>query len=242
MQQNSFHVKLSGLPERAIGTKIVQLTDIHRCKHTSDHVIKEAVRIALSLQPDVIVLTGDFVTEEPKDIAFCAELLAPLKAKYGVFAILGNHDYTTDAHEVIRSLSAKDIQFLINANITLPNDLTIAGIDDDREGVIDLESAYRGTPPETPLVSLIHNPSVVELISKRSGLALAGHTHGGQVDIRPFSDWEIRRIGGKNYKAGWFEIGEQRMYVNRGVGQVAFPFRFKAPPEVALFTLVATER
>ena len=237
LKQNRFNIDLPGLPSSAYGVRIVHLTDIHRCKHTSDIVISKAVEIANSLSPDVIVLTGDFVTEDPADIPFCASLLAPLQAKWGVFATLGNHDYTADAPEVVSQLESTGIVFLINRNVTLPNGLKIVGLDDDREGKLDLSEAYKGIDPEERTLTLIHNPAVVERILERPSLVLAGHTHGGQFDLPPFSDWEIKRIGGKGYKAGWFTVGMARMYVNRGVGQVAFPFRFRAEPEVAEFTL-----
>ena len=237
LKQRFFDVYLPGLPISAHGTRVVHLTDIHRCKHTADSVISRSVEIANSLSPDVIVLTGDFVTEDPADIPFCASLLSPLQAKWGVFAVLGNHDYTADASEVVRQLELTGIEFLINRNITLPNGLKIVGLDDDREGKINLSEAHEGVDSEEPSLTLIHNPAVVEKISERPSLVLAGHTHGGQVDIPPFSDWEIKRIGGKGYKAGWFNVGRSQMFVNRGIGQVAFPFRFRAAPEVAIFTL-----
>ena len=236
--ETTFHdVHLSGLPDTAVGTRIAHLTDIHRSSTTSDRVIEAAVAIILKLKPDVILITGDFVSFNSKDIAPCAELLAPLEAKLGVFAILGNHDYTSDSDQVKVQMSKRGIRFLINKNVALLNGLVLAGIDDDREGKIDLVRAFEGIDAASPTVTMIHNPTVVERIADRNGLVLAGHTHGGQVNLPMVVDTQVRRIGAKHYKAGWYRLGKAQLYVNRGIGQVLIPFRINSTPEVALFTL-----
>lgn len=231
-------VRLTGLPETAYGLRVVQLTDIHRSRMTHDRLLRHAVATANAAHPDLIVLTGDFVTNRASDIEPCAHILAPLRARLGVYAILGNHDYATDAHAVERALTHQNITVLKNHSVRLQNGLRLVGLDDDLAGKADVVHAFAGIDKEELTFTLIHNPALVDLFSERNCFTVAGHTHGGQMFVPIVTKWAVRRIGAKEYRAGWYQVGNVQMYVNRGLGRVGFPVRFRSRPEVAVFTLV----
>lgn len=228
---------IPNLPPSLDGAVLAQLTDIHRCRFTKDSLLQEAVRTTLAEKPQIVVLTGDYVTEEPSDIAPCAEILAPLKAELGCYFIIGNHDYTTDAPRVQSALEGVGLIPLINRNICLEGGLWIAGLDDDRYGSPDYAQALQNIPAHTHFIALCHNPRMVEDLAEYDCTVLSGHTHGGQVVVPFLTAWKIRHIGSKNYRAGWYQFGKARVYVSRGLGNVAIPLRFLAPPEVTFFTL-----
>lgn len=230
-------LRIANLPRSLEGATVAHLTDVHRCWSTSDALLKKAVRVAMEAKPDLILVTGDFVTENPKDIAPCAEILSPLKARLGVYFILGNHDYTTDAPAVLRALEGLGFQSLINRNVCLEGGLWVAGLDDDREGEPFFDRAFAGIPESATPIVLAHNPALAEMFSYLDCYSLSGHTHGGQVVLPFLTAYKIWLIGAKRYRAGWYDVGRARLYVNSGLGNVAVPFRLFAPPEVALFTL-----
>ncbi len=227
---------LPGLPTELDGLRAVQLSDLHRSRLTSDSVLKKAVAMALDFKPDIVFLTGDFVTVSPSDVDPCGHILAPLRAPLGVFAVLGNHDYTVSAALVTAMLEKHHIRVLVNDNIRLGNGLVVAGLEDDRYGKPDVARTLRGVKPGEPLVVLAHNPIHVEKFTTTACLMLSGHTHGGQIHLPLLTRREMRRIGAGKYRAGWYTAGKASVYVNYGLGQVGLPVRFLCRPEVSCFT------
>jgi len=232
-------VAVPHLPSALQGLRVAHLTDFHRSRHTSDILLRHAVSAANSAQPDLILLTGDFVTNDAKDIAPCAQILAPLKARLGVFAILGNHDYYTDGPAVRRHLDGLGFQVLLNRSLLLPNGLRIVGLDDDRYHHTDVPQSFREVQPTDPTLVMAHNPALIEKMADRECVVFSGHTHGGQVRVPILTKREIRRIGAKHYAQGWYTVGKASLYVNRGLGRVGIPLRLFCRPELALFTLTA---
>ncbi len=230
-------VAVPRLPEALRGLRVVQLSDLHRSQHTSDRVLHHAVSLANAAEPDLVILTGDFVTKDPADIGPCAHILAPLCARLGVYAILGNHDYTADGPAMAHALTQQGITMLTNRSVRLEHGLTLVGLDDDRCGRPNLPRAFDHVGPEDPTLVLCHNPAVAERVADRACIVFAGHTHGGQVRVPVLTPWKVRGIGAKHYRAGWFTVGNAKLYVHRGLGQVGLPFRFRCRPEVAVFTL-----
>jgi hypothetical protein len=230
---------LAGLNPQQNGLRIAHLTDLHRSRLTRDSLLREAVRVANAARPDLVVLTGDYVTDDPADIAPCADLLSRLCARLGVYAILGNHDYGTDGDAMANALQDLGFTLLINKNVTLDGGLRLVGLDDEIMREADVPRAFDGVPENAPTLVLCHNPALVERFSDRVCVALAGHTHGGQILLPYLTARRVRLIRAKRYRQGWFTVGKARLYVNRGVGNVGVPLRFLAPPEVALFTLAA---
>lgn len=232
-------VAVPHLPAALQGLRVAHLTDFHRSRHTSDLLLHRAVEAANAAHADLILLTGDFVTKDPRDIAPCARILAPLQARLGVYAILGNHDYATNGALVEQHLLNLGFTVLLNRSVLLPNGLRIVGLDDDRDHRTDVPKAFCEVEPNEPTLVMAHNPALIEALTERECIVFSGHTHGGQVRVPLLTNREIRRIGAKHYARGWYKVGKARLYVNRGLGQVGIPLRLFCRPELALFTLTA---
>lgn len=237
IETTEHRVILPYLPPELRGLRLAQLSDFHRSRLTPDSLIRHAVACANEARPDLLLLTGDFVTQDPKDIAPCMHLLAPLKARLGVFAVLGNHDYTADARATAHGLERLGFTVLTNQNHRLEQGLCIAGLEDDRYGTPDAKRMLHGISAREPLVVMSHNPVGAEHLADRECLVVSGHTHGGQVRMPLLTAREVRRIGAKHYREGWFTVGKAQLYVNRGLGRTGLPVRFLCKPELSLFTL-----
>jgi predicted MPP superfamily phosphohydrolase len=246
---NSFHgrfaitdqrVWLSGLPEAFRGFRILQLSDIHHSLFVPRDQVAMAVDLANRLKPDLIALTGDFVTYSRASIEPVAEILGGLRARAGVVAVLGNHDFRVDAKVIEQALRRRRIEVLRNRHIRLTENgetLHVAGVDDYGYGA-DLESALRGVPEGAPTVLLAHNPRLVVLAACHGvGLMLSGHTHGGQVNVPLLGTVYGRSPEQLRYKIGWDRLGETQIYVSRGIGTIVLPWRFRCPAEIACLEL-----
>lgn len=230
-------INVHALPKRFEGMTIAQLSDIHHCKYVSREFIKNCVRKVNALSPDIVALTGDFVYGSKEFISSVAEELSELKAKEGVFAVLGNHD---NKDETTGALAEKGIRVLINEHIPLyrkKDYLFIAGVDDLWAGKLNIETTLNGTD-DKPKLLLCHNPDAIEKIKHTNvDFVMAGHTHGGQVCLPLYGPPVVYSKFGARYASGLFHEGKTIMYVNKGIGVSNFPIRFFARPEITLFTL-----
>jgi len=230
-------INVHALPKRFEGMTIAQLSDIHHCKYVSREFIKNCVRKVNALSPDIVALTGDFVYGSREFISSVAEELSELKAKEGVFAVLGNHD---NKDETTGALAEKGIRVLINEHIPLyrkKDYLFIAGVDDLWAGKLNIETTLNGTD-DKPKILLCHNPDAIEKIKHTHvDFVMAGHTHGGQVCLPLYGPPVVYSKFGARYASGLFHEGKTIMYVNKGIGVSNFPIRFFARPEITLFTL-----
>lgn len=235
---NNITIQINALPRPFEGMTIAQISDIHHSRHVPTGYIRRCVRMVNSLSPDIIVLTGDYIDTHDEYISPVTKELAKLKAKEGIFAVLGNHDRNKSA--TYDALSKKGIHVLMNKHMPLyrkRQHLFIAGIGDLWAGDVNLTAALRGMD-EKPKILLSHNPDIIKSLKFSDiDLVLAGHTHGGQICI-PFygppvtsSKFCIR------YASGLFREGKTVMYVNKGIGTSCLPVRFHARPEITLFTL-----
>ena len=231
-------IRLSRLPKNLEGFRIVHLSDIHHSPFTSLEHISRAVRIANQLQPDMFVLTGDFVSHESEYIAPMAAVMGELKAEFGTFACLGNHDHWTNAEMVTNSLREHKINVLINQGFRFKAreaSFWLCGVDDYMAGTTDLNAALRGSFPDEMKLLLAHNPKGLYRAARAGvDLVLSGHTHGGQVKIR---DDEKRILPRRKFASGLYRRKETQLYITRGIGTVVLPVRFGCPPEVSLIEL-----
>jgi uncharacterized protein len=232
-------IYLRRLPQALDGFRIVQLSDIHHSRFTSREIIERAVRTASSLQPDIIALTGDYISKDRQYAAPCAELLGRLRARHGVFAVLGNHDHWTDAALITDLFRAEGMTVLVNQGMRFEKNgaaFWLAGTDDTMVGLEDLPLALAGSQADEMKLLLAHNPIVLRRAARAGvDLVLSGHTHGGQVSLRP-----ERGASGKPRRRvvkGLVREGETQIYVTRGLGTVVLPVRFGCPPEVSLLEL-----
>lgn len=235
---------LPHLPPAFDGVRLLQVSDLHLEPHTKPEEIERMVRSCKALRPDAILMTGDFVTHTARPAGLLAEILASLEAPLGVYATLGNHDFWCGATKVEQSLKEKKIRVLRNETQPLRRGratLHLAGLDSRYSAAPQLSSTLRGWKPGQPLVVLMHEPDVVDDLAaaRLEALQLSGHTHGGQVRLLglPPLPGPRRARWGRKYLSGSHRIGSMQLYVNRGIGCVAVPFRVHCPPEITEVTL-----
>ena len=238
---NDERIWLDALPGAFHGLRVVQISDIHHGLFLPKEWLSEAVRQANRLNPDIIALTGDFVTYSRRNIGPAAELLGRLQARYGVFAVLGNHDFRVDAAAITEALRRQHIDVLRNRHIKLwfgGESLYLAGVDDYGYGA-DLRRAMRGVPREAASILLAHNPRVIHLASRHNvSLVLSGHTHGGQVNLPLLGTVYGRSPERLRYKIGWDRMATTQIYVSRGIGTIVLPWRLRCPAEITHLKLL----
>jgi predicted MPP superfamily phosphohydrolase len=237
-----YDVPVVGLDPAHAGLRIAHLTDIHVGLLTSQKHIRAAIDRANAEAPDLVVLTGDYVCYSPRAVPVLERLIAGLQGP--VVAVLGNHDYWTDAAGVARALTRNGYHLLRNQHTRLEvrgAPLELVGIDDAITRHADVEASFRGlstTPRGASRVVLTHAPGLVRAAAARgAGLVLAGHTHGGQV-LPPRLSQRLWSAVGKPYVRGFYRVQETTLYVNSGVGTSSVPIRARSTPsEVAVLTL-----
>jgi predicted MPP superfamily phosphohydrolase len=235
-------ITLKRLPKQLDGFRIVHLSDTHHSPFTGLDHIKRAVEFANGLQPDVFALTGDYVSHERKYIAPVAEVLGSLRAEFGTFACLGNHDHWTDAEMVTDLFRGEGMTMLVNQGLRLEvlgTSFWLAGVDDHMVGKTDLKAALSGSFPDEMKLLLAHNPVIFRRAARRNiDLTLSGHTHGGQIKVR---DPEKRILPQRRLKAGLHRRYDSQIYITRGIGTVVVPMRYQCPPEISLLELRTAE-
>src|ERR1043166_921646 len=236
-------IQLRRLPRQLDGFRVVQLSDIPHSPFTSREQIERAVETANSLQPDIVALTGDYVSKERAYAAPCAELLGRLRARHGVYAVLGNHDHWTDAALITDLFRAEGITVLVNEGMRFEKNgaaIWLAGVDDTMVGLEDLPLALAGSRSQEFKLLLAHNPIILRRAAQAGvDLVLSGHTHGGQVSLR--TDRNASGRPRRRLLKGLARRAETQIYITRGLGTVVLPVRFGCPPEVSLLELRTAE-
>src|ERR687893_1267810 len=213
-------VALERLPRALDGLRVVQLSDIHNGPFTGPGQIERAVEEANRLDPDIVALTGDYVSHEREYAAPCAEILGRLRARCGVYAVLGNHDHWTDAALITDLFRAEGIRVLVNEGMRFEHpdrpgaNFWLAGVDDTMVGQEDLPLALAGSSADEMKLLLAHNPIVLRRAARAGvDLVLSGHTHGGQVTWR-----SERSASGRPRRLlkGLGRQGNTQIYVTRG--------------------------
>jgi uncharacterized protein len=240
-------IELTRLPNELDGLTIAHLSDFH---YTSVHdaaVIRAAVRATNELDPDIVVLTGDYVTvpiygsslSSSRWATPCAQILSELNAPMGIFAVLGNHDQCNPQF-IAKSLENHGITLLRNYALHVERAgarLWIAGVDDVLEGKPRLDESLRTIARGEATVLLAHEPDFADAVKEYPvDLQLSGHSHGGQIRL-PLVGAPCLPALGRKYPCGLRHLGPLSVYTNRGLGTVVLPVRYNCPPEVTLLTL-----
>jgi predicted MPP superfamily phosphohydrolase len=222
------------------GLTIALLTDLHiGCAMGEGELQALCTRLA-GIGPDLVCLAGDLINTREREIRALARPLARLDPPLGIYAVPGNHDhfYGRGIARWGATLEEQGVRVLANRGVRLErggDTLWLAGVDDLTEGEPDLAAALEGSDPAEPVVLLSHHPDFFfEAAAVAVELTLAGHTHGGQVNLGRFRPFRHTRFG---WWQGMFEEVGCRLYVSRGVGTTLLPLRIAAPPEVPLLTL-----
>ncbi|MGB0847612.1 MAG: metallophosphoesterase [Thiolinea sp.] len=238
-------IPVRNLPTTFEGFSIVQLTDMHLKPFTQLEHIERAVERVNRLQPDLIVLTGDYVWHDEEDILDLVPALAKLNAPHGIYAVLGNHDIKTDARLICDTFTRHGIEVLRNQGLDLQlgrHCLYLAGIDDGWLGKPDINKTLSGHSGDKPVVLLAHEPDMIDWYAhdERISLQLSGHTHGGQVQVSPGKPF-VRPYLGKKYVQGLYRVNKSWVYTSRGLGTTGLPIRRNCSPEITHITLVSEQ-
>lgn len=230
------------LPPAFRGTRIALLSDIHHGPYFGRGFVESVVSDTNALGADIVALCGDYVHRDPKYIEPCIGELAKLRARMGVFAVLGNHDFWESAPRTRAALRDGGITEVTNTGVWIEkagDRLRVCGVDDFWEGEQDIDAALGDCSDTEAAIVLSHNPDYVEGIQdRRAGLVLSGHTHGGQVNIPLVGPPRVPSRYGRKYVSGLVKTPHTQVYVSKGLGGITPPVRFNCRPEIVLITLV----
>ena len=222
--------------------RVVQLTDIHAGLFMTPHDMKRYADQVIALQPDLFVLTGDYITNSVAFLPECLEQMARIHARYGTFATLGNHDHWyARPGDVTALFHQYRIPLLRNEHRiiqTAEGPFAVAGIDDLYAGRPDLKASLHGIAPGTPTILLSHRPEIFPEAAERGiALTLAGHYHGGQIKLNlPRKTISVAHFR-TSYPEGLYRLDDSSLYVSSGIGTSLTPIRLNAPPEVTVLDL-----
>ena len=242
-------IAIARLPDAFRGYRIAQISDIHFDEYTEPSFLRRVVGEVNRLAPDLVLLTGDYISAGPLGERFAAramprcieilrELVCPLR-----YAVMGNHDYVLGPVQIRAELAKASVSLLLNQHVAVERAgqrLWLAGVSDPVVGKPNLQMAIPANS-DGPVILMAHAPDfaddvVTHLRGTIVDLMLSGHSHGGQVRL-PLIGALSLPDGGRKYVEGLYRFGAMQLYVNRGIGTVGLPFRLNCPPEITLFTL-----
>ncbi len=261
-QVRTVQVPITGLPKAFQGLRIVQLSDIHSGSFDNPQAVGKGVDMAMALNPDLILFTGDLVNNRADEFKPYLDIFARLHAPLGVYSVLGNHDYgdyvrwpslsakQANLHTLMQYQRQAGWRMLLNESVTIHKSgdaLTLVGVENwsgratfSRYG--DLAKALSGISASRPAILISHDPShwEAEVVGNypQIALTLSGHTHGMQFGIESrWFKWSPVQYLYKEW-AGLYQRGHQYLYVNRGFGFLGYLGRLGMPPEITLLELV----
>ncbi len=229
-----------GLDPAHDGLRVAQLSDLHMGPRAIPEVVRSAIEQANAFEPDLVVLTGDFLSHRKNDLGSVRDLLGGLRGP--VLAVLGNHDVWVDPDGAAAALREHGYEVLENAWTTLTLrgvGFPVVGVGDHLTRRDDVATAIRGLPSRGPApLVLAHGPRTAEKLGllRRPALCLSGHTHGGQISLPIVTPLLLASMH-EPYIRGRYQVGDVHLYVNRGIGTSGLNVRVNSPPEVTLATL-----
>jgi predicted MPP superfamily phosphohydrolase len=239
-------IKLRQWPEKCNGLKVVVLSDLHVGSPFNglDNLVK-VVAATNALQPDLVLLAGDFVIHEVMGGSFVKpELIVPqlkkLTAKLGVYAVLGNHDWWYNGWQMQEIFKREGIALLENKTVLIQNgscQFWLAGIGDYWGAHFDTDKALRDVPEQATVIAFTHNPDIFYELPYRIAITFAGHTHGGQVSFPLLGRLIVPSRYGEKLALGYISEDGRNMFVTTGIGTSILPVRFRVPPEIAVVYL-----
>jgi predicted MPP superfamily phosphohydrolase len=226
------------------GLRVAVISDLHAgAPHIDLAKIDRIVAMTNAAKPDVILLTGDYsvgrmMGARPIRIREIAAHLKPLKARLGVYAVIGNHDRWRDPGRVFRFFPSNGIPILENRSLDV-GPFWVTGIGDEHTHAADPARALKGLPKGATALCFTHSPDAFAGLSPVCGLTVAGHTHGGQVWLPPLGRPAVMIASdfGQRYAIGIVRENGRTLFVSPGIGTSDLPIRFGVPPEISLLEL-----
>jgi predicted MPP superfamily phosphohydrolase len=247
---STHEMRIPNLPAGLEGFRLVQLSDLQADAYTDAEKMSAYIELANAQQPDIIVFGGDLVTRGTAHILPGAKMMGRLRARLGVFACLGDHDYWADPRAITQQLEENGVTTVEDSVLALAASPTrisltiLTNVYSRRPSTATLERLRQQRPEDAAVHLVLSHQPTPELIQFAKGngyhLLLAGHTHGGQVVFKPFgfplnvSQTETR------YYSGFYQIENLLVSVTNGLGLTFAPFRYQAPAEVTLIVLRRT--
>ncbi len=238
-----FRVSTQQLPVAGLRApvRIAQLSDLHYGAFLQEGSVSSWVRATMAARPDLILLTGDYIDSRTgMDPEPFFRAISALQAPLGVWAAWGNHDHVSRRRLALLADAFERAGFgvLANGSVIVREDLQVAAIDDWKLGSPDIEGTLSGLTPDLPSVFITHNPDALpELPAGSVSVAIAGHTHGGQVRLPFIGAPHTSSAYGQRFVQGWVDAPVPA-YVSRGLGVTALPVRLACPPELVMLELL----
>lgn len=226
------------------GFRLAQVSDIHLSDALTPAQLADAFDRLMEHEPDMVVLTGDYIDKRQELISSLKSLMGVLEEyakRVPMAAILGNHDYRLELTNLRQRMEAAGVRLLKNEVLHLEREnarLHVAGLDDLWHGRPNLRAVLDDLPDDGAAILLVHEPdyAVTSARSGRFDLQLSGHTHGGQV-VLPFIGPPILPHYGRKFPSGLYQVEGMYQYTNRGLGTTSPHVRFNCRPEVTIFSL-----
>lgn len=249
--ERDYAIALPAWPSQCDGLRVDVVADTHTgSPHNGlDHLDRVVQRLIASDAP-VVLMGGDYVilsvfmgTYVPASAI--AEHLKPLTTRKPVYAVLGNHDWWKNGSQVRQALESAGVVVLENraqAVMVGRCRFWIAGVGDLLEGHPDVARAFSAIDDAAPVIALTHEPDLFPRIPPRAALTIAGHTHGGQIDLWPFQSEVGHFVLGSHVLKGHIVDGDRHLFVTPGIGTSIMPMRLGVPPEISRLTLRTAPR
>lgn len=239
---NRYKVPVPDLPHSFHGFTIAHLTDVHLGVLVTESFVTGVVDKINQLKTDAIVCTGDYVHDRntTEEIDRVWPILSKLKARHGVFSVLGNHDHWADTERSIYWLerTGQNIRHECKAINKGKDRILIGGAGDYLEDKLGIDSAFSCSDENECRLLLSHNPDSIDTqFDTPISMVLSGHTHGGQVII-PFFGPPVVPVKNKDYTSGLIATEKTQLFISRGIGWAIYPIRFNCYPEIAVLELV----
>jgi hypothetical protein len=244
------NLHLPHLKSELQGRRLIHISDLHCSATVSGKYLSRCVARINKLEPDIIVLTGDYITCDlsGRFREKLVTILADLKSRSGIYACMGNHDYGLDGadasvdkgglRDIMDGLSGIGINVLRNSSSVLEIEgrpISFVGMGDLWADDFEPEKAFRKLHDRGPVIGLAHNPNAIKYLKGyKLDALMCGHTHGVSLQLSPSLKWPI--LNRHDYHAGMYHVGSKKLYVNRGLGRLGKAF-FNARPEITVFNL-----
>lgn len=250
VRRNRFRVSevsipIPNLPPDLDGLRMVQISDIHLSEFLNARELAAAIDMANETRANLALITGDLITRRGDPLDICLRQLARVRADAGVLGCLGNHEIYAEAEDYVTAQGRRiGIQFLRRESKLLRfgnATINFAGVDYQRMHSAYLAGAERLIVPGAINIMLSHNPDVFPVAAAQGyDLTIAGHTHGGQVDVEILHQHVNVARYFTPYVRGLYRRNNSSVYVSSGLGTIGVPVRIGAPPEISVLRLCAT--